>query len=78
MEGLNEPLGVDHVRLFLDMAEVLGLRALVSKTLLVAVEHDIVGSDAAKNVFLPGEIDGLRDGFNGGSKLFTIHFPLFT
>ena len=75
---LQEALGVEHIRLLLDVAEVLCLGTFVTETFLVAVEHDIVGSDAARDVFLPGEIDGLRDGFNGGSKLFTIHFPLFT
>ena len=78
MEWLDESLGVHHVRLLLDVPEVLGLGPLVAEALFVAVEYDVVGCDAARNVFLPGEIDCLRDGFDGGSKLFTIHFPLFT
>ena len=39
---LDEPMGMYHIRLFLDMAEILCLRALVLQTLLIAVEHDVV------------------------------------
>ena len=55
--GLEQTLGVHHVRLLLDMTEVLGLGAFVAQTLLVAVKHNVVvgGLDAC------GEIDGLRE-----------------
>ena len=39
------------------MAEVLGLTAFVGKTLLVAVEHDVVGSGSD----IAGEVDRLRN-----------------
>ena len=38
------------VRFLLDVAEVLGLGTLVAETFLVAVEHDVVGTDAAGNL----------------------------
>ena len=56
-EGLDEPVGVHHVRLFLYMSEVLGLRALVAETLFMAIEDNVVGSGGDAG----GEVDGLRD-----------------
>ena len=50
-----------HVRLFFDVAEVLGLGAFIAETFLVAVEHDIVLADAAGDVLFPGDIDRLRN-----------------
>ena len=77
-DALDQAMGVHHVRLFLDVPEVLGLSALVLQTFLVGVEHDVVGTDAAGDVFLPRQVDSLGNGLYGGSKLFTIHFSLFT
>ena len=57
---LYEALGVEHVGLFLDVAEVLGLRALVAKALLVAVQHDVAFGRGVTG----GEIDRL--GYVGG------------
>ena len=50
-----------HVRLLLDVAIVLGFRPLVAQALLMAVQHDVVGTDAAGNVSLAREPDGLFD-----------------
>ena len=58
-EGLYESLGVHHVRLLLDVAEVLGLCPFVAQTLFVAVEDDVVGGGGD----VVGEVDGLGDGF---------------
>ena len=41
------------------MAEVLGLGTFVAQALLVAVEHDVVFADAAWDILLAREIDGL-------------------
>ena len=38
---MEQTLGVHHVRLFLDIAEVLGLRAFVAQALFVGMQHDI-------------------------------------
>ena len=47
--------GVHHIRLFLDVAEVLGLGALVAQALFVAVQHDVGGERRE----VRGEVDGL-------------------
>ena len=75
---LQQTGGMHHVRLLLDMAEVLGLRTFVLQTFFVAVEYDVLIGDATRDVLLTGEIDRLRDGFDSGSKFFTIHCSLFT
>ena len=61
VDTLQQPLGVHHVGLLLDMAEVLGLGPFVAQTLLVAVEHDIVFADATRNGVSLSEVDGLRN-----------------
>ena len=38
---LYEAMGMHHVRLFLDVAEILSLRTLVAQTLLVTMKHDV-------------------------------------
>lgn len=58
-DGLNEALGVHHVRLFFDVPEILGLFPLVSKTVFVAMEHDIMIADAIDNFVATGKIDDL-------------------
>ena len=56
---LQEPTGVHHVRLLLDVAEVLGLCAFVAQAFLVAVQHDV-----ARHRFVAvGQVGGLRNGF---------------
>ena len=75
---MQQPLGVHHVRLLLDVAEILGLGALVAQTLLVAVQDNIILADAAGDVFLPGEVDGLRDRLDIGGKILAVHRLLFT
>ena len=52
IDTLNQPLCVHHVRLLLDMAEVLGLRALVLQALLVAVQYDVGVGDSPWNILL--------------------------
>ena len=61
---LQDAVGVHHVGLLLDVAEVLGLGALVAEALLVAVEDDVVGGRGD----VVGQVDGLRqvaDGVEG-------------
>ena len=53
---LQEALGVEHIRLLLDVAEVFGLGAFVAETFLVAVEHDVV----RRRLDVGRKIDGLR------------------
>ena len=53
---LKDALGVHHVRLLLDVTEVLSLCPLVAQTLFVAVQHDVVGG--GNNVV--GQVDALR------------------
>jgi len=60
-DGLQEALGVDHVRLFLDVTEILCLGAFVAQALFVAVEHDVVWSNTSWDVGLLRQIDGLWD-----------------
>ena len=60
---LQQTLGMHHVRLFLDVAEVLGLCPLVAQTLLMGVQHDVVAHDAARNIFLSCEEYRLRQVF---------------
>ena len=43
LNWLDEPSGMHHVRLLLNVAEVLGLGTLVAEALLMAVQHDVVG-----------------------------------
>ncbi len=38
---MEQPLGMHHVRLFLDEAEVFGLLTLVAQTLLMTMQYDI-------------------------------------
>ena len=44
---LNDALGGIFVRLLLDVTEVLGLGTFVTEAFLVAMEHDVVGTDAS-------------------------------
>ena len=53
---LQQSLGMHHVRLFLDVAEVLGLCTFVAETFLVAVEYDVV----RRGLDIGREIDRLR------------------
>ena len=47
---LQQTLGMHHVRLFLDVAEVLGLCPLVAQTLLMGMQQDIGRFDGSKAV----------------------------
>ena len=47
------------VRLFLDMAVVLGLAALVAQAFLMAVEQDVIGLDATGYLVAPHHVHGL-------------------
>ena len=60
VDTLQQTTGMYHVRLLFDVAVVLGLGTFVFQAFFVAVQHDIVLADAAGDVFLAGEIDGLR------------------
>ena len=53
-------MGVDHVRLLFDVAEVLGLGSLVAQALFVTVQQYVVGSNAFMNLILSGDVDRLR------------------
>ena len=56
-KGLQKAVGVHHVRLLLNVAEVFGLVTLVAEAFFVAVE-DYVGGNGSE---VGGEIDGLWD-----------------
>ena len=56
---LQQALRMVFVRLLFNMSVVLGLRSLVTQTLLMGVQHDIVVGDSSGNVFFLGQIDGL-------------------
>ena len=60
IDTLQQSLGMHHVRLLLDMAEVLSLCPFVTQTFLMAVQHDIVVGDASRNLVLIRQINGLR------------------
>ena len=72
VDGLEQSLGVHLVGFFLDVAEVLGLCALVAQTFLMGVEHDVLVGDAAGNLFFAAEEDRLgnvADSADGPSLL---------
>ena len=50
-----------HIRLFLDMPEVLGLCSFVFQTFLMGMKHDVCFTDAVGDVFSSGEVNSLRD-----------------
>ena len=50
---------MDHIRLLLDMSEVLRLFPFVTQTLLMTMQHDIVLVDAIGYLRLVGKIDNL-------------------
>lgn len=60
---LQQTGGMHHVRLFLNIAEILGLLTFVLQALLMRMQHDIVLRDTTGDVFLLCKIDSLRDGF---------------
>ena len=60
--GLHEALRVEAVALLLDVAEVFGISLAVLQAHLVAVEHDVVGLDAAGQRPLRFERDSLGNG----------------
>lgn len=57
---LQQSLGMDLVRLLLDMPEVLCFGTFVVETFLMGMENDVVVTDAAGDVFLLCKKDGLR------------------
>ena len=61
IHALQQPLGMHHIRLFLDVPEVLGLCSFVFQTFLMRMKHDVCFTDAARDIFFSGEVDGLRD-----------------
>ena len=61
IDTLQQALGMHHIRLFLNMAEVLCLCALVLQTLLMAVEYDVALSNATGNILFTREKYRLRD-----------------
>ena len=46
-DGLQQSVGMHHVRLLFDVSEILGLRPLVAQTFFVAVQHDVAVGDVA-------------------------------
>ena len=59
VDTLYQSLRMNHVRLLLDMSEVLRLFALVTQTLLMAMQHDVLLVDTPWDVLLVGKIDNL-------------------
>ena len=57
---LQQALGVHHVGLLLHILEVLGLSLFVLHALLVRVEYDVAIGNAAEDILLTREINGLR------------------
>ena len=51
---LEQTLCVSFVGFLLDVSEILGMRLLVAKAFFVAVKHDIIALESARNVLLFG------------------------
>ena len=58
---LQQTVGMHHVRLLLDVSEILCLCLLAVETLLVAVQYYVNVGNASRYVFLPAEIHCLRN-----------------
>ena len=52
-QWLDEALRVEPVALLLDVLEVFGVCLAVGQALLMAVQHDIFGPYALRNIFAP-------------------------
>ena len=78
VNGLDDALGSIFIGLFLDVAKVLCLGFLVAESLLVTVQEDVVRTDAARNVFLFQERNGLLLGksCHEVAKHFYINFAV--
>ena len=58
--ALQQALGMHHIGLLLDVLKVFGLSLFILHALLVRMEYNVAIGNAAKDVFLTREINGLR------------------